>query len=226
MTAPQPGGQTKQPSAQTFMNQHEQIGTDKQAAGGEHVRQEIQKTEYASVGAMLRQLRKEKGISIRDAAKETNISASNLVAVEHEKYADLPANTFMRGQVAIYGNFLGADGPAAAKQFIAERERHKLNEQKNSGAGRERSSMSAKQLAEPAHMSALTLAAGIIALIILFIAGFFLYTGWNPFSYQKQEQIPAEHLQHLPELEAAPTPEEPPPSIKPAEQEQAVPTDN
>ena len=203
------------------MNQHEQSGTDKLAANNN-------KTEHATVGAMLRQLRQEKGISIRDAAKATNISSSNLVSIEHENYADLPANTFMRGQVAIYGNLLGTDGVEAAKRFIAERERHRLNEQKNSGSSRERSSMSAKQLAEPAHMSAPTLAAGIILLIILFITGFFFYTGWNPFSYQKQEQIPEAHLQHTPEpaAPAVPAQETPPPSPNPAEQEQTIPAGN
>jgi len=206
------------------MNQHEQSGTDKKTAGGgEQARQEAKKTEYATAGAMLRQLRKEKNISIRDAAKETNISASNLVAIEHENYADLPANTFMRGQVAIYGNFLGADGPGAAKKFIAEREQHKLNEQKNSGSGRERSCMSAKQLAEPVHMSPLTVAASIIFLIILFIAGFFFYTGWSPFSYQKQLPHPLEQ----PEV-VVPAQEAPPPPLNSniEEQGQSVPAGN
>lgn len=212
------------------MNQHEQSGTEKLAAGGEQARAEAKKMEHATVGAMLRQLRQDKGISIRDAAKETNISASNLVSIEHENYADLPANTFIRGQVTIYGNFLGTDGAEAAKRFIAERDRHKMNEQKNSSSGRERSSMSAKQLAEPAHMSALTLAGVIVLLIILFIAGFFLYTGWNPFSPQKQEENPAGHLQQMPEPEpaapAVPVQEAPPPSPNPIEQEQSVPPAN
>lgn len=204
------------------MNQHEQSGTDRQAAdSGGTDRQESKKTEYAAVGELLRQLRKEKGVSIRDAAKATNISASNLVAIEHGSYADLPANTFMRGQVAIYGNFLGIDGAEAAKRFIAERERHRLNEQKGGGAGRERSSMSAKQLAEPAQMSVLTVAVGIILLIILFIAGFFLYTGWNPLARLKKEQIPAEvNLPSLP-VPASPAQENPPAS-PPAEQSGAA----
>jgi cytoskeleton protein RodZ len=184
------------------MNQQEHSSTEKQAiVGGE--RQETRKTDNATVGTMLRQLRKEKGLSIRDVAKETNISASNLVAIEHENYADLPANTFIRGQVAIYANLLGIDGTEAAKKFILEREHH-LSMQKNSKLNHQEScTMSAKKLAEPAHVSAATLAVCILLLIVLFIAGFCLYTGWNPFSYLMQPPPTAVQLSPAPELEAA-----------------------
>ncbi|MCW5206152.1 helix-turn-helix domain-containing protein [Desulfobulbus sp. F5] len=173
------------------MNRQEQSGTDKQAAvSGEH--------QAVSVGEMLRQLRKEKGISIRDAAKETNISASNLVAIEHENYTDLPANTFIRGQVAIYANLLGIDGNQVARRFIVEREQH---QQIDGQKGSKGSGMSAKQLAEPAHVSAVTLAVMMLMLIGLFVAGFFLYTGWNPFSYLQREQTPTVQVSPAPELE-------------------------
>lgn len=186
------------------MNKQEQGGPEKQAAASGE--QQARKAEHSTVGAMLRQLRQEKGITIRDAAKETNISASNLVAIEHENYADLPANTFIRGQVAIYAKLLGADGAEAAARFIAERQRHQqLNEQKS---GRT-CSMSAKKLAEPAHLSALTLVVLIFLLIGLFLAGFCLYTGWNPFSFfLHREQAPAAQLSPAPELDAAIPPAE------------------
>ncbi|WP_417909613.1 helix-turn-helix domain-containing protein [Candidatus Electronema sp. PJ] len=185
------------------MNQQEHSSTEKQAiVGGE--RQETRKTDNATVGTMLRQLRKEKGLSIRDVAKETNISASNLVAIEHENYADLPATTFIRGQVAIYANLLGIDGAEAAKKFIIEREHQQLLAQKNSKLNQESCTMSAKKLAEPAHVSAATLAVCILLLIALFITGFCLYTGWNPFSYLIQAPPPAAvQLSPAPELEAA-----------------------
>jgi cytoskeletal protein RodZ len=207
------------------MSQQEHSSTEKQAiVGGE--RQDPRKTDHATVGAMLRQIRKEKGISIRDAAKSTNISASNLVAIEHENYADLPANTFTRGQVAIYANLLGIDGTEASKKFITERERHQqLNEQK----GGKVSSMSAKKLAEPAHISTATLAVCILLLIVLFIAGFCLYTGWNPFSYLvKREQAQAVQLSPAPELEVAVPPTEAHPAVQtqPAEQTAPAPIGN
>jgi len=172
---------------------NKQEGTEQQAGGG---------GQQDSVGAMLRQLRKEKNISIRDVAEATNLSTSNLVAIEHEQYAELPSSTFVRGQVAIYANFLGIDGADAARKFMAERERQERGSQKN--FGREKSGgMSAKQLAEPAHLSAATLAAGVLVLIFLFIVGFSFYTGWNPISFFQppQKQQPdagsAEIQQHI-----------------------------
>ncbi len=187
------------------MNKQEQGGPEKQAAAsGEQ--QQVRKAEHSTVGAMLRQLRQEKGITIRDAAKETNISASNLVAIEHENYTDLPANTFIRGQVAIYAKLLGTDGAEAAAKFIAERERYQqLNEQKSGKI----CSISAKKLAEPAHLSALSLIFLIFLLIGLFLTGFCLYTGWNPFSFfLHREQAPAAQLSPAPELDAAIPPAE------------------
>ncbi|MCI5146836.1 MAG: hypothetical protein D3923_15255, partial [Candidatus Electrothrix sp. AR3] len=126
--------------------------------------------------------RQEKGLSIRDVSRETNMSSSNLVAIEHENYTDLPADTFIRGQIAIYGDLLNLDGVETAKIFLQERD-HQLVEKRKNRFGREDSSMSAKKLAEPAHISSATLAGGLLVIIILFTAGFCLYTGWNPFAY-------------------------------------------
>lgn len=179
--------QSKHTNPSADMNKQE--GTEQQAGGAQQ----------SSVGAMLRQLRKEKGVSLRDVAEATNISTSNLVAIEHEQYADLPSNTFTRGQVAIYGNFLGIDGAEAARKFIAERERQECGSQKRQG--REGCGMSAKKLAEPAHLSAATLAVGVLLLIVLFIAGFSFYTGWNPVSFLlPHEQRPAVPTEAAPEI--------------------------
>ncbi|WP_417911619.1 helix-turn-helix domain-containing protein [Candidatus Electronema sp. TJ] len=169
---------------------NKQEGTEQQADGGRQ----------GSVGVMLRQLRQEKGVSLRDVAEATNISTSNLVAIEHEQYADLPSNTFVRGQVAIYANFLGIDGAEAARRFIAERESQERSRPKKSA--RESGGMSAKKLAEPAQLSAATLAGGVLLLIILFIAGFSLYTGWNPLSFlMPHEQRPAAQIEASPEIQ-------------------------
>jgi cytoskeleton protein RodZ len=177
--------QSKHNNPSADMNKQE--GTEQQAVG----------EQQSSVGATLRQLRKEKGVSLRDVAEATNISTSNLVAIEHEQYAELPSNTFTRGQVAIYGNFLSIDGAEAARKFIAERERQEGGSQKKPGGG-----MSAKKLSEPAHLSAATLAAGVLLLIILFIAGFSFYTGWNPVSFLlPHEQQPAVSIEAAPELQ-------------------------
>lgn len=171
----------KQLSAEQMSIQEEK---KEHAAGG--------KQENSSVSQLLRQLRKEKGLSLQDIASETNISVSNLVSIENEAYDALPADTFIRGQIAIYGNLLGIDGPDAARRFLAERHRHQQKMGRPGLSGRDQGSMSANKLSEPSHLSSATLAAFLLILTVLALAAFSLYTGWNPFGYLlKQEQQPA-----------------------------------
>ncbi len=148
--------------------------------------------ENNSVSQLLRQLRKEKGLSLQDITRETNISTSNLVSIEHEAYEDLPADTFIRGQIAIYGNLLGINGADAAKRFLTERHLRQQTKKRQGLSGREQCSMSAKKLSEPSYVSSATLAGGLLLLLVLILTAFSLYTGWNPFAYlMKQEQPPS-----------------------------------
>lgn len=164
-----------------------------------------QGAEAATVGARLRQLRREKGLSIRDVALETNLSASNLAAIEHEKYQDLPADTFMRGQVAIYARLLGLDGPETARAFLRQRDAQPGGKRKS----RFGDPNAAKKLAEPAHLSSASLAGILLLLIVLFIAGFSFYTGWNPFAYfLSRNQQPAAPAAVVPEAVPAVHPPE------------------
>ncbi|MCI5222380.1 MAG: hypothetical protein D3924_06855, partial [Candidatus Electrothrix sp. AR4] len=78
--------------------------------------QDNQDSETITIGKLLRQVREKKGLTIEDISLETNISASNLISIEHENYNDLPADTFIRGQLTIYANVLGLDdGVEAAR---------------------------------------------------------------------------------------------------------------
>jgi cytoskeleton protein RodZ len=148
--------------------------------------------EQSSVGQLLRQLRKEKGLSLQDIAGETNISVSNLASIENEAYDALPADTFIRGQLAIYGNLLGIDGPDAAKRFLAERHKHQQKMGRQGLSGRDQGSMSANKLSEPSYLSSATVAAFLLLLTVLVMTAFSFYTGWNPFAYlMQQKQQPA-----------------------------------
>ena len=147
--------------------------------------------ENISVSQLLSQLRKEKGLSLQDIADETNISISNLVSIENEAYDALPADTFIRGQIAIYGTLLGTDGQEAARRFLAERHKHQQKMGRTGLAGRDQGGMSANKLSEPSHLSSATLATFLFILIVLAVVAFSLTTGWNPFGLLKQEQQPA-----------------------------------
>ncbi|MGB5686372.1 MAG: helix-turn-helix domain-containing protein [Candidatus Electrothrix sp.] len=141
-----------------------------------------QESENLPIGKLLRQVREKKALTIHDISQETNISSSNLTSIELGNYNELPADTFIRGQIIIYAKFLGIDGPEAARLFFEERTLCLTNREKSPfnshGKG-----LSTKQLAEPAHISSATWAVSLLLLIITFIAFFSWYTNWNPFAY-------------------------------------------
>ena len=143
---------------------------------------ENQNTETITVGKLLRQEREKKGLSIPDILAETNISSSNLISIEHENYNDLPADTFIRGQLVIYAKFLGLDGAETARAFFAHRDLHSTG-RKKSRFDQHNNRLSAKRLAEPAHISSATWASGLLLLIITCISLFCWYTNWNPFAF-------------------------------------------
>ncbi|CAK8721364.1 Helix-turn-helix domain-containing protein [Candidatus Electrothrix laxa] len=141
-----------------------------------------QENENLPIGKLLRQVREKKALTIHDISQETNISSSNLTAIELGNYNELPADTFIRGQIIIYAKFLDIDGPEAARLFfeersqcLATREKKPFNQQ---GQG-----LSTKQLAESTHISSATWAISLLLLIITFLVAFSWYTGWNPFAY-------------------------------------------
>ncbi|MCF6186001.1 MAG: helix-turn-helix domain-containing protein [Desulfobulbaceae bacterium] len=137
----------------------------------------------------LRRLRREADLSVEAVCEATKISVTNVRAIEGENYERLPADTFVRGLVTLYGNFLGIDGPKIAAEFLAEREKN------DPTAGRQArmkkpiysSSLSPRKLAEPSHISSATIALILLVVIILSFTGFSLYTSWNPFAFLSQQ---------------------------------------
>ena len=132
-------------------------------------------------------MREKKALTVHDISRETNISSSNLTAIELGNYNELPADTFIRGQVIIYAKFLGLDGAEAARLFFEERARRSTGKEKKHFEPQGRG-LSAKRLAEPAHISSATWAVTLLLLIIGFLVAFSWYTGWNPFAYFFKEE--------------------------------------
>jgi cytoskeletal protein RodZ len=141
-----------------------------------------QESENLPIGKLIRQVREKKALTIHDISRETNISSSNLTSIELGNYNELPADTFIRGQIIIYADFLGLDGAEAARLFFEEKSRCiKGGEKKpfsQQGIG-----LSTRELAEPTHISSAAWAISLLLLIITFLAVFSWYTGWNPFAY-------------------------------------------
>jgi cytoskeleton protein RodZ len=134
------------------------------------------------VGSNLQKVRLEKSLTLEDVTQATRISLANLRAIESMTYARLPADIFTKGQITLYGNFLGLDGRQIAKQFFIERDGSKETGSLLKNKLRPHS-LTAKQLAEPTHISSASIAGILLLLIVLSITGFCMYTSWNPFAF-------------------------------------------
>ncbi|MCI5132925.1 MAG: hypothetical protein D3904_15775, partial [Candidatus Electrothrix sp. EH2] len=146
-----------------------------------------EENENLPIGKLLRQVREKKAMTIQDISRETNISSSNLTSIELGHYEDLPADTFVRGQVAIYANFLGLDGEESARLFFEERAQCFTGGDKTQSA-QQKKGLSAKELAEPNQISSATWAVTLLLLIVTFLVTFSWYTGWSPFGYFFQQE--------------------------------------
>ncbi|MDR3355761.1 MAG: helix-turn-helix domain-containing protein [Spirochaetaceae bacterium] len=59
------------------------------------------------IGERLRAERETKGLSIEDAARETNIARKYIAALEEEDFSQFPAETYILGFLRNYGEYLG-----------------------------------------------------------------------------------------------------------------------
>ncbi|GBF49525.1 transcriptional regulator [Leptospira ryugenii] len=61
------------------------------------------------VGQILKESREERKLSVKDVAKETNIAAKYIIALETEDYSQFPAETFALGFLKNYASYLKLD---------------------------------------------------------------------------------------------------------------------
>lgn len=146
-------------------------------------------TPTSTPGNTLREVRKERGLSLEVVSEATKISINNIRAIEEEAYEKLPADTFVRGLVTLYGNFLTLDGSKIAAEFLVGRENNTTSGTKRIRAKKHihSSSLAPKKLAEPAHISSATIALILLMVIILSFTGFCLYTSWNPLAFLSRQ---------------------------------------
>ncbi len=145
--------------------------------------------ELLTAGNTLQKMRIEHGWHISDVSGATKISGSNLRAIENADFDSLPADTFTKGLLALYANYLGADPEQIVAQFFAERQ-EKLESSKRPRQKKAKPLLSTKKLAEPSHVSSAAVA-GVIFLIttVLFISYCF-YMSWNPLSFLTDQLNP------------------------------------
>lgn len=78
---------------------------------------EAQQEQLKEIGAYLRQIRQEKSVRIEQITAQTLIRQAFLEALEEGRYEDLPEPIFVQGFIRRYGDALGLDGVALAKNF-------------------------------------------------------------------------------------------------------------
>ena len=78
-----------------------------------------QSNAQGSFGAMLQQARKNKQLSLEDAAAELFILKRHLQALENENFSEMPQAAFARGFAINYAKFLGLDPVKIASSFDA-----------------------------------------------------------------------------------------------------------
>lgn len=80
---------------------------------------DIKVNEEVSIGTILRRARNAKNISLDQAEADTRIRTVYLQALEEDDYDKLPGETFLKGMIRTYGNYLGLDGLDLVQQYRA-----------------------------------------------------------------------------------------------------------
>ena len=76
-------------------------------------------TVYA--GALLRQVRRARGLSLDEVARRTRIHAAHFANIEEERWADLPERVFLRGYLTAYARELRLDPAQVCASYLARR---------------------------------------------------------------------------------------------------------
>jgi cytoskeletal protein RodZ len=151
----------------------------------------IPANEPLSVGEQLRQARRDRSLSLEEAAAATRIARVNLQAIEAMDFARLPADSFTKGQITLYAAFLGVDDSSLASRFFLARDGGEKRPQLTFlQQSLRRQHLTPKKLAEPAHVSSAAIAGILLLLIVCSFTAFCLYFSWNPFSFLTDRFFP------------------------------------
>lgn len=71
-----------------------------------------------TLGEKLRQAREERGVSIREVAEQTRISAQYLECIENDDYRTLPGGIFNKGFVKSFARVVGIDEQEALQDYM------------------------------------------------------------------------------------------------------------
>ena len=139
-----------------------------------HEQDEVKAPQYLSIGALLREERKKKGLSYEKVAEIIRLRPSIIEAMENESWQSLPAPVFVSGFIRSYGKALG------------------LKEEKLMAVFRNSCPVDTacpRPLTEPVK-SKKGLCAVLIILILVAGLAYFLWKGYLTFARMKDSQVP------------------------------------
>jgi cytoskeleton protein RodZ len=146
-----------------------------------------------SVGPVLQEARRAKGVTLEQAAAATRIRVRSLAALEADRVAELPAPVYVRGYLRTYAAYLEIDA-----EPLVEAYEERVGRSERSLAIRPMSALTAAP-----NMVLTAPAAGAIGLVLLVLA----FTGYV---YRELESVrtppPAPRLAATPLPTASPTP--------------------
>lgn len=73
------------------------------------------------IGRVLKQARRDRGLSLEEAERATKIRKRYLAGLEHDDYTVLPDAVYARGFLRTYANFLGLDGEGLSRELKSRR---------------------------------------------------------------------------------------------------------
>ena len=80
----------------------------------------VTKGSEGDFGSRMRQVREQRGVSLRQIAEATKISVSQLEALERNDISRLPSGIFLRGFVRSYAAEIGADPEQTVREFLSQ----------------------------------------------------------------------------------------------------------
>jgi hypothetical protein len=93
-------------------------GTERAAPAGEKRPPLRIESDVAFTGPLLRQLREQLGIDLRELARATHIQGQYLDDIEKENFTALPVYVYTRGYVANYASHLGLDPARVTADYM------------------------------------------------------------------------------------------------------------
>src|SRR5215468_10904237 len=117
-------------------------------------------------GSRMRDIREQRGVSLRQIAQTTKLSVSALEALERNDVSRLPGGIFSRAFVRSYAAEIGADPESTVRDFLSQFPHESVTGGGPHGSAGERSR--GWQLMAPAMMIAATVA--VVVMVILFLS--------------------------------------------------------